>query len=190
MSVVLRPWTIDDVPALIAAAQSAPDLATQFGGADLATRAAAEAFIEQSLRFDENVKNWAIVEDDVAVGNVGASSIEFRHETAWVYYWLSAEARGKGYATGALVALSGWAFESGLFRLELGHRVNNPASCRVATAAGFQAEGVERQKLRYGTERYDVETHARVATDPRPRSPLPRCHCRSERVTRVIRSGR
>ncbi|OUE31259.1 hypothetical protein BFL35_05940 [Clavibacter michiganensis] len=44
----------------------------------------------------------------------------------------------------------------------------NPASCRVATRAGFAAEGIERAKLRYGDERFDVETHARLATDPPP----------------------
>lgn len=173
MSVVLRPWVGRDASALVAAAQSAPDLATQFGGADLSSLRAAEAFIEQSLRFDERMKSWAIVEDDVAVGNVAASAIEFRHETAWRSYWLSLAARGKGYATSALVSVSGWAFESGLYRLELGHRVNNPASCRVATAAGFLAEGIEREKLRYGHERYDVETHARLATDPVPAVTVP-----------------
>lgn len=46
--------------------------------------------------------------------------------------------------------------------------MNNPASCRVATRAGYPAEGVERAKLRYGDERFDVETHARLATDPAP----------------------
>ena len=141
-------------------------------GADLPTRAAAEAFIDQSLRFDEHVKNWAIVEHGVAIGNVGAAAIEFRHETAWMYYWLAAEARGNGYASRALIAVSGWVFERGLYRLELGHRVNNPASCRVATAAGFLAEGIEREKLRYGDVRYDVETHARLATDPAPATHL------------------
>lgn len=144
----------------------------QFGGADLSSVAAAEAFIAQSLRFDEHAKNWAIVEDGIAVGNIGASAIEFRHETAWMYYWLSAAARGKGYAGGALLAVSDWAFESGLHRLELGHRLNNPASCRVAIAAGFRAEGIEREKLRYGSDRYDVETHARLATDPAPAAPF------------------
>lgn len=168
MSVVLRPWSSGDASALSDASRSAPDLATQFGGADLSTRAAAEVFIDQSLRFDEHVKNWAVVEDGVAVGNVGAAAIEFRHETAWMYYWLAAGARGKGFATGALIVVSEWAFENGLYRLELGHRVNNPASCRVATAAGFLAEGIEREKLRYGDVRYDVETHARLASDPAP----------------------
>nr|BFF20334.1 hypothetical protein GCM10025730_38550 [Promicromonospora thailandica] len=98
--------------------------------------------------------------------NVGASAVELRHGTAWMYYWLSPEARGKRYAAGALAAVSSWAFASGLYRLELGHRVNNPASCRVATRAGFQAEGIEQEKLRYGTIRYDVET--KVAQTPPP----------------------
>ncbi len=178
MTVVLRPWVKRDAAALIVAAGSATDLATQFGGAELSSVAAAEAFIDESLRYDQHVKNWAIVEDGVAVGNVGASAIEFRHETAWMYYWLSAAARGKGYATSALIAVSDWAFESGLYRLELGHRVNNPASCRVATAAGFQAEGIEREKLRYGAGRHDVETHARLASDPAPAIRRSRIHAR------------
>ncbi len=152
----------------MAATRSAPDLAIQLGGADLSNLRAAEAFIEQSLGFDEQVKNWAVVEDGVAVGNVGASAIEFRHETAWMYYWLSPVARGKGYATGALVSVCNWAFDNGLYRLELGHRVNNPASCRVAIAAGFRTEGIQREKLRYGSARYDVEAHARLVTDPGP----------------------
>lgn len=168
MSIAFRRWTSHDASALSEAARSTPDLSTQFGGADLSTQTAAEAFIEQSLRFDERVKNWAVVVDGIAIGNVGASAIEFRHETAWMYYWLAAAARGKGYATGALIAVADWAFENGLHRLELGHRVNNPASCRVATAARFQAEGIEREKLRYGNVRYDVETHARLAIDPAP----------------------
>lgn len=173
MSVALRPWARGDASALLGAAQRASDLATQFGGADLSNLKAAETYIEQALRFDDYVKNWAIVDGDVAVGNVGASAIEFRHETAWMHYWLSPAARGKGYATGALVAVSRWAFENGLYRLELGHRLNNPTSCRVATGAGFQAEGIEREKLRYGGDRYDVETHARLATDPVPTITLP-----------------
>lgn len=46
--------------------------------------------------------------------------------------------------------------------------MNNPASCVVAERAGFIAEGVERAKLKHGDERFDVELHARLATDPVP----------------------
>jgi [ribosomal protein S5]-alanine N-acetyltransferase len=59
-----------------------------------------------------------------------------------------------------------WAFgERGLFRMELGHRVSNAASCAVATRAGFLPEGIERAKGSYEGVRYDVERHARLATD-------------------------
>ncbi len=72
-------------------------------------------------------------------------------------------------ATHGCRGLAQWCFaELGLFRLELGHRTDNPASCRVACAAGFTAEGLQRQKLAWDGVRYDVETHARLATDPYP----------------------
>ena len=60
-----------------------------------------------------------------------------------------------------------WAFDQrDLFRLELGHRVNNPASCSVALNAGFAAEGIELHKFTYDYERFDVETDARLRSDP------------------------
>ncbi|MEI2268945.1 GNAT family N-acetyltransferase [Microbacterium sp. No. 7] len=168
MPLLLRPWTPDDADDLSRAARAGHDLASQFGGTDLTDASAARSFIERFLRFDDAAKNWAIDVDGHAVGNVAATGIEFRHQTAWMSYWLAPSARGQGVAARALVRVSEWAFDAGLHRLELGHRVNNPASCRVAHAAGYLAEGVEREKLRYGDERYDVETHARLATDPRP----------------------
>jgi RimJ/RimL family protein N-acetyltransferase len=171
MVVVLRPWSLADAAALLDALRSSPDLANQFPDAGLADGERAREHISDALRFDEQRRNWAIEEDGVAVGNVGLSAIEFRHATAWAHYWLAADARGRGLAARALTSVSTWAFDARLFRLELGHRLNNPASCRVATMAGFRAEGVERQKLRYGSERFDVETHARLATDPVPDLP-------------------
>lgn len=98
-----------------------------------------------------------------------------RRESGDAQALLAADLRGRGLPTAGLCSVAAWAFdELGLFRLELGHRVNNPASCRVATGAGFLVEGLERAKLRYGTQRYDVETHARLRTDPVPtRAGLP-----------------
>jgi len=171
MVVVLRPWSLDDAAALLVASRSDPDLATQFPEVGLDDEEHARAHVTGALRFDDHARNWAIVEDGVAVGNVGLSAIEFRHGTAWAHYWVAADARGRGLAARALTSVSSWAFDAGLFRLELGHRTNNPASCRVAAAAGFSAEGIERQKLRYGSERFDVETHARLAIDPVPDMP-------------------
>ena len=56
----------------------------------------------------------------------------------------------------------------GLERLELGHRVNNPASGAVARAAGFVHEGTERAKFLIDGERIDVLTYGRLRSDPFP----------------------
>lgn len=170
MTAELRPWTPADAGALRAAVAAAPDLVRQTGGADLSTDAAAAEHIRRHLApRGPRSYGFAVAVDGRAVGHVGIGAVDDVHGTAWLSYWLAAEARGRGLATAALVGASAWAVrELGTFRLELGHRVNNPASCRVATRAGYAAEGVERAKLRYGDERFDVETHARLATDPAP----------------------
>ena len=168
MTVQLRPWTPEDAPALLAAYEENPDLHTQFGGANLSTVDKARELISQRLPLTDSLRNWAITIDHVVAGNVGLSAIERTHGTAWVYYWLTSAARGHGYASRALATVATKAFTDGLFRLELGHRVNNPASCSVARRAGFIVEGLERQKLQYGAERFNVETHARLRTDPVP----------------------
>lgn len=176
VDVALRPWSVEDAPALLAAVRESPDLDRQLGGAALVDLDASRAFVATHLAAsDGGGIDLAVTADGVAVGNVGVSHVDPRHGTAWTYYWLTASARGRGLATRALDTVARWAFaELDVFRLELGHRVENPASCRVATRAGFRAEGIERAKLRYGAVRYDVETHARLATDPSPGlDPLP-----------------
>ena len=167
---VLRPWRLDDAASLQTAFTTSNDLASQVGAIELTTLPRCERFIAEHLSpTTVSRRNFAISLDGVAVGNVGVGSMEHRHGTGWVYYWLSTEARGRGLATLALASIADWAFtEQGLHRLELGHRTNNEASCRVAQKAGFAIEGIERQKLKYGTERFDVETHARLRSDARP----------------------
>lgn len=107
--------------------------------------------------------------DDTVLGSVTVGPIDRVHATGWVAYWTTRSARGQGVATAGCRSLARWAFDTlDLFRLELGHRVNNPASCRVAHASGFRVEGLQRQKLCYDGVRYDTELHARLVTDPAP----------------------
>lgn len=165
MHLTLSPWRDADAAALATAVLESPELAVQLG-ASPGTEVEALDLLRARFGDDDRMRSFAIRVDGVAVGNVGLSHIERRHDTAWVSYWVTTSARGRGVASWALRRVADLAFaDLGLFRLELGHRVNNPASCRVATAAGFAAEGVERAKLRYGAERFDVETHARLVTD-------------------------
>lgn len=60
---------------------------------------------------------------------------------AEVGYWTAAHARGKGVASRAVEALTGWAFDAfeagGLERLELLHQEDNRASCRVAEKSRY-----------------------------------------------------
>ncbi|MFD7511568.1 GNAT family N-acetyltransferase, partial [Streptomyces sp. NPDC059853] len=110
--------------------------------------------------------SWAVTENGALLGCVAVSVPGGPHGGGWVSYWTVPAARGRGVARTAVRALASWCFdELGLHRLELGHRVDNPASCRVATAAGFSVEGRQREKLTYDGVRYDVELHARLATD-------------------------
>lgn len=162
------------MPALRAASTD-PELARQLAGSPFDDDAAVAAFIATRYRHDGHARNWAVVDGSGAVvGNVGATALEYVHGTAWISYWLVPAARGTGLATRALLAAADDAFALGLHRLELGHRTDNPASGRVAARAGFIPEGIERERLRYGGERFDVETHARLATDPVPDiRPLP-----------------
>jgi len=57
---------------------------------------------------------------------------------------------------------------------------------------GFIVEGLQRGKLRYDGQRYDVELHARLATDPGPApgqvdQPSPECAFSARQRNPVIR---
>jgi ribosomal-protein-alanine N-acetyltransferase len=162
IEVELRGWRPDDAPVLLDAFSS-PDMAQQAARPIDTPQAALEWMGFWGFRDDAQA--FAVVVDGQVVGNVAVSNID-AHDTGWVSYWTSPQVRGRGVAVAAARKLADWAFrERGLFRLELGHRLNNPASCAVATRAGFLVEGIERAKLSYEGVRYDVERHARLATD-------------------------
>lgn len=164
----LRPWRDEDAAAILAAFAT-PDMARQ---ADRPVESRDEAASWISRRTAERAAGsayaFAVVDGaGTVLGHAAVGAVNHVHGIGWVSYWTTPDAQGKGVATYACKAVTRWAFDDlGLFRLELGHRTNNPASCRVAEAAGFTVEGLQRQKLAYDGVRYDVELHARLATDP------------------------
>ncbi|MEI7054390.1 GNAT family protein [Nocardioides sp. CCNWLW239] len=165
----LRPWETSDAEVLLAA----------YGGSGMSTeRPDGVAAVEDAARL---IREWAeeaaarraytfaVVDGPDVLGQMRVTMQSPVHKIGWISYWTLDEHRGRGVGSTGLKLLARYCFdELGLFRLETGHRLDNPGSCRVATAAGFLVEGRERQKLLYDGVRYDTETHARLATDPDP----------------------
>ncbi|MBB6120966.1 GNAT family N-acetyltransferase [Nocardiopsis algeriensis] len=164
----LRAWEPADAERLLSAFAE-PELARQAPQVP-ATREEALAWIDRCRELGEQGEALAlaVVEGDgPPLGHVQVAVTSRRHGVGWVSYWTHAEARGRGAATAGARLAADLAFgELDLYRLELGHRLNNPGSCLVACRAGFRPEGIEREKLLHGGERFDTGTHARLAADP------------------------
>ncbi|MBM0276273.1 GNAT family N-acetyltransferase [Micromonospora tarensis] len=162
----LRPWRLDDATA-VRAAFDCPAI-QRWHVRRLDSDDEARAWVAQwAGRWrDETAASWAIADaDDRPVGQVGLRGVELAEASAQVSYWVVPAARGRGVATEVLLALTGWSFTRvGLHRLALEHSTANVASCRVATGAGFTAEGVARASVRHADGWHDMHRHARLAT--------------------------
>ncbi|MBK0331271.1 GNAT family N-acetyltransferase [Brachybacterium sp. MASK1Z-5] len=173
----LRQVRADDADAILEAFTSSPDMSRQ---GDVHDATSAEEYCTWLRGADRHA--FAIVDDepDAVRGAHGrmvglvAVSVDEGNRNGWFFYWLHPAHRGRGLASRAAAALAeralrpvdrgGW----GLERLELGHRIDNPASGAVARAAGFLHEGTEREKFLIGGERVDVLAYGRLVTDPAP----------------------
>lgn len=162
-SLTLRRPRIDDAAAVLAAFSSNADMARQ---GTISTLADAERYLGRLIAADTAHEAWMLAADEVPVGLV-CVTVDAESLSGWVSYWMTDSARGRGWMRRAAATVASWALtERGLERLELGHRVNNPASGAVARYAGFVREGTERGKFRIGGERIDVATYGRLRTDP------------------------
>jgi RimJ/RimL family protein N-acetyltransferase len=78
-------------------------------------------------------------------GVIGISRADWETGVAETGYWIGPADRRHGYVTEAVRAVARYAFDLGLYRLELLAAVGNVASQRVAERAGFTREGVLRK---------------------------------------------
>src|SRR6185312_7915510 len=109
----LRPWTLDDVPAIVAACNDPeihhwiPMVPSPYTEAD------ARAFVEGEVP-GIGTQQFAITQDGRVVGSIGMGVNNSR--TGHIGYWCAREARGRGVTTRALRLLSKHALED--LRLE------------------------------------------------------------------------
>jgi RimJ/RimL family protein N-acetyltransferase len=142
--VVLRPWTEDDIPVILAEIED-PDILRWMPIIPRPyTPADARAFVTDELGLGPH--QFAIVVEDRVVGSIGLRVNE--NDTGHAGYWLARSERGRGIVPDALRTLSRYGFEElGLGRMELITDPDNHASQRVAEKAGYQREGVLRSHL-------------------------------------------
>ncbi|WP_237233194.1 GNAT family N-acetyltransferase [Rothia nasisuis] len=193
----LRYWALTDAPHLLSVYRTSSELERQMPA--LTSEQDARNLIETSYLPAENRAIFCLSDEGRPAGLIGlnftARSDTGAWDRAWVYYWIADPYRGQGYTKAALTAVCNWALDetspaatspvldTGLLaslpsprlrRLELGYRTNNPASGAVAAAAGFQIEGIEREKFLYAGQTYDAVLAARLRKDGR--APASLCH--------------
>lgn len=178
--VVLRPFVWSDEDAVAEALRDADILRWTAGTAVIRTPAdqRARRWLEMRIGGWERGNAVFAVADagtDQVLATVSVREVNRVPDQAVVAYWVSPAARGRRLAARALDAAAHWAFAPdglGLHRLSLDHALINESSCRVATQAGFQLEGVMRDYFVEATgERHDSHLHARLATDAAPQLP-------------------
>ena len=84
-----------------------------------------------------------------------------------IAYVVAPAARGRGFASAAVRALSAWAFsELKLERLQLSIRPDNVASRRVAEKAGYAYEGILRSTKLIRGRRVDAAVYSLLPDEP------------------------
>jgi RimJ/RimL family protein N-acetyltransferase len=169
--VTLRPWSRDDAR-FMAVASADPAIRRYNGVHDRQGRPApALSILEAEAAIDQFVLSWrefattgvpcgvAFAITDAKSGElVGCCGVDdwTEEDVAQFGYWIAADARGRGYATRAVILLTRWLFELGAARVFLTIVAGNESSVAVARRAGFVHEGTMRAHSVWQGERCDV----------------------------------
>ena len=139
--VTLRPRRPEDVDAIVAACQD-PEIPRWTMVPSPYTREHAEEWLARPDH--SSVHLLAVDADDRLLGSFSLMEIDRERGYGEIGYWLAAEARGRGFATRAVLLLRDWAASRGLRELEIMTEPENVASARVAERAGFaRVEGLK-----------------------------------------------
>ena len=149
----LRPYRLDDLPALHEAAIESvwevrpfmpwcrPDLTLDEGRRWIEAQVSAFA-ARKAFEF------VILAPDGRFLGGCGLNQIDEENQRANLGYWVRSSATGHGVGTTAVRQLVQWAFNNtALVRLEVVVSTENAASLRVAEKSGALSEGVLKKRL-------------------------------------------
>ena len=161
----LRPWSNEDIPAIVAACND-PEIVrwttvpTPYSAEDAAPGSRAARRPGPRERAAGGVEQ--------ASGELAAAIALWLHgKVGELGYWAAPSFRGRGYVPRAVGLVCAWGFdELDLPRMQLGTFPGNVASERVAEKSGFTREGVLRSWLEQRGERRDVTMWSRLPGDP------------------------
>lgn len=95
------------------------------------------------------------------VGAISVFHADWEVRSAEIGYGVRSDARGNGYATEALAAVTRWALtEGGIQRAWLTTNTGNIASARVAEKVGFRREGTLRRAAREDDGLHDLAVYS------------------------------
>jgi RimJ/RimL family protein N-acetyltransferase len=165
---VLRPFRLDDVPAVHRASQD-PETQRWITGVPVPyTPEAARRYVEDIAMKEraDGLGLSVVIEADGELAGTGGLMLRGGRLGPEIGYSIAPWGRRKGYAAETAHALAEWALAQGAPRVHLFVDVRNTASQSVALRAGFTREGVVRACLqeRDGS-RADAVLFGRVAGD-------------------------
>ena len=168
--VVLRPWRLDDAPAMAAGAVD-PDIARFCMMPPGYTLDMAREFMRDAPRawHEDGWLHLALLERDAdqVAGAVGLVRYDARFAKGELGYWVLPDRRGQGLARAGVEAMVDWAVETlGLRRVEIGAVVPNAASRRIARSLGFAPEVLLRSYRPWAAGRSDCLAYARLFDEP------------------------
>ncbi len=166
--VVLREWTLADVPAVAKACRD-PEIVRW-------TTQIPEGYTEEHARawLSSVPAGWAMGTADFAVVDAASGAVAgavglvvLEPGSAAIGYWIAAEHRRNGLASSAVRLVSTWAEGQGLQRLQLTILIGNELSARVARNAGYRQVDVLPASVEQRGALKEATLWARL-TEPRP----------------------
>ncbi len=165
----LRPIREDDLPDLYAVFAD-PDVMRYWTRPPMRDIAEARAFLaEIAQHFDARTGfKWGITrkDNDRVIGTASLFRLDTPHNTAEIGYALGSAHWGNGYAAEAVRRVCQFGFEDlALRRIEADINPRHHASIHVVEKAGFQREGVLRERYIYNGEIQDVVYYGLLARE-------------------------